>query len=345
MVDFMKPSTIIKMFSQLSHESQIELLNECYSLLYPASAPERVCADIRTSKGYTCPHCSGNAIRHGKTAAGGQRYRCKQCGRTFVITAKTPIGYTKKSGTTWRKYLECFVNQKPLRKSAKDCGISLPTAFLWRHKILDCLEQARKTTSVEGYIQMDETFINISYKGNYHGKIELPRKPRLHGERPNMRGLSREKLCIPCAVDSAGHNVAIVANRGKTSVNALMAAYGNKIVPNSNICSDSEKSYRSLANMTSCCLHAIPSGAISHNGYNIQRVNALHSEIERMRSATRNVASKYLNGYLAYCCWKSGKGNQSTSEQVVSLMQEMFLPNIDTKWETVSCRKAIPVLV
>ena len=341
----MKANTLKLSFSKLSAPEQLDVLDYCYSLVHKADDPTEACNNVKTAGGCVCPSCKIHATRYGKTASGQQRYYCKKCKKTFVMTACTPISRTKKNSTVWRKYFECFVGQKSLRTTAKDCGISLPTAFLWRHKILDCLEQSNRTIKVEGTIQMDETFINDSYKGNYHHKIELPRLARKHGKHAQKRGLSREKLCIPCAVDSAGHQVAIVANRGKTSVKALYAAYGNRIALNSDICSDSEKSYRILANRNSCTLHAMPSGATTHKGYNIQRVNALHSEIEKMRVMTKNVASKYLNGYLAFCCWKYGKSNLSTSELVCSLMNSVFQQSTKTTWENVSCRKAIPILV
>ena len=38
------------------------------------------------TKEITCPRCSrGNVIKHGISAAGKQRYRCRRCGRQFII--------------------------------------------------------------------------------------------------------------------------------------------------------------------------------------------------------------------------------------------------------------------
>ena len=45
-----------------------------------------------------CPHCHSSLInRHGKVA-NMQRYRCKNCGKTFVATTSTPLARLRFKG-------------------------------------------------------------------------------------------------------------------------------------------------------------------------------------------------------------------------------------------------------
>ena len=66
---------------------------------------------------------------------------------------------------------------KVLRDSALDCGINLKTAFLWRHRFLT-LPAVMKPKSLEGIVEVDETFFARSEKGT---KALAGNKPRKRG--------------------------------------------------------------------------------------------------------------------------------------------------------------------
>ena len=67
----------------------------------------------------------------------------------------------------WIKYLKCMLDKKTLKESSEECGISVTTAFLWRHKILDALREVTDKVYLDGTVEADETFFNVSYKGNH----------------------------------------------------------------------------------------------------------------------------------------------------------------------------------
>lgn len=100
----------------------------------------------------SCPHCeSTNFIRDGKNK-GLQRYKCKNCQKTFKDSTNTPThGLHKKHKA--EKYLEALRTGLSVRKSAKYAGISKNTAFAWRHKFLSSLSkmsQIKEEESVGG---------------------------------------------------------------------------------------------------------------------------------------------------------------------------------------------------
>lgn len=341
----MTVAEIYKEIKAISQEEQKLLLNQMLELVNGQSNAFKACEILRQANGFICPFCGGFAVRNGHLNGNKQRFICKTCHRSFVSSTSTPLARTHKNPDVWGKYMECLIKGESLRRTAMDCGISVSTAFFWRHKVLDALEVVAKGTKVAGIVQMDETFFNDSYKGNHQGKIELPRDSKKRGQPAKKRGLSSEKICIPCAVDSTGQKFAIVANRGKVSADALTAAFDGRILGQTNICCDSEKSYRVLARQTGSILHAIPSASRSINGYNIQRVNALHREINAMYQRTHGMSTKYLNGYLALCCWLNGNRSRPTSELRSELLKVIFGVDIQTTNRNTVMRVAVPLLV
>ncbi len=67
----------------------------------------------------SCPHCgSGHFIRYGRTRLGRQRYRCRECRKTFSETTGTPFMYSKKTLRVWADYLFCMGGGLTLRQQS-----------------------------------------------------------------------------------------------------------------------------------------------------------------------------------------------------------------------------------
>lgn len=134
-------------------------------------------------------------VRNGHRKDGTQRYVCKDCGKSFVIATNSIVSGTRKDLSVWEQYIDCMMNGLSIRKTAVACGIHRNTAFLWRHKILDALQNMADDVTLDGIIEADETFFAISYKGN-HSKSKtfaMPRKAHKRGHSTHIRGLSQER--------------------------------------------------------------------------------------------------------------------------------------------------------
>ena len=100
-----------------------------------------------------CPHCkSAHFVKNGK-AQGKQRFMCMTCHKTFTHTNNTILYGVKKDISVWKKYIHCMSKKYSLRKTAEVCGISLPTAFAWRHKILDSLQETQENIRLDGIVE------------------------------------------------------------------------------------------------------------------------------------------------------------------------------------------------
>ena len=105
-----------------------------------------------------CPHCKSNHIKRNGHKNNVQRYLCLDCKKTFNITTNTIVSSTKKDLSVWNQYIDCMMEGYSIRKAAEKCGINKSTAFEWRHKILDALQNMAESVKLDGIIEGDETF-------------------------------------------------------------------------------------------------------------------------------------------------------------------------------------------
>ncbi len=96
--------------------------------------------------GLSCPRCASTDFhRHGRHL-GIQRFRCKECGRTFKETVNTPLHWIHDK-KKMQDYLMTMYEHKSLRNAADEIGIAEVTSFNWRHKILSSLSSLASAPS------------------------------------------------------------------------------------------------------------------------------------------------------------------------------------------------------
>jgi len=237
-----------------------------------------------------------------------------------------------------------MINGLPIRKAAEICHIHRNTTFIWRHKILDALQNVPRNEKLEGIVEADETFFPISYKGNYKkSSFVIPREVRKRGKSIHKRGLSRELVCVPCAIDRSGHSVSKIATFGRVKTKDLHLRYDGKINENATLCTDKMNSYVRFANSNKLNLIQIKSGKSKKGIYHIQHINSYHSSLKRFIRAFNSVASKYLNNYLLWNSWLAVKKG-SLWDKVDSLLKSAISTNATIKSRSLSNRPVIPLL-
>lgn len=102
--------------------------------------PQLLKVDLYKNRKFECcPYCrSVHFIKHG-FFNGIQRYKCKDCKKTFSKTTDSLWYYSKKESNIWVAFIELFLQKRTLRDCADELNISLVTAFYWRHKIMNLL--------------------------------------------------------------------------------------------------------------------------------------------------------------------------------------------------------------
>lgn len=290
---------------------ELKLVADKIMQLLHSSECEPSCITEDTSK---CRNCGteGSVIKFGKDKNGKQRYKCKCCLATFTATSYSVVAHSHRPIDTWKKYIQLLIMGTSLAKSAEICGISIQTAFIWRHKILSVLQKDQDTRVMNGIVEADDMYVSISYKGN-HKKSKNFTMPRKAYERGNdNKGSLFEKACVMCAVERKGNIYGGVIGMGAASPETLGRVFDDRILDDSIVITDKAhglKRYfatRSLEHIqtASCVNPRSPLSPPEIKGvYHIQNVNNLHHRFRRFMHDYNGVATKYLNNYLNLYIW------------------------------------------
>ena len=182
----------------------------------------------------TCPICgSDNAVFFGYSPEGLPRYRCSECGKHYTLLSNTIFHSTNKSFDTWALYLTLMTFNVPLEMAEEVCGMSHPTAMLWRQKVFATVDGYQEHLYLRDRVWIDETYVfdsTLLHDDNFKQK----------------RGLSRNLICIVVAIDIHKNTYAVICGHGKPSATRIYKALKDHIVKGSTIVHDGEKAHNML---------------------------------------------------------------------------------------------------
>ena len=262
-----------------------------------------------------CRKCGekGGIAKFGKDGSGKQRYRCKYCGCTFTATSDSTISHTRCNLSKWEKYIECLLAGLSLEKCSQLCGISVRTAFLWRHKILSVLQNDQDNRVLAGIIELDEAFFPISYKGNRtkSTNFTMPREAYKRGTDSNAQIGSR--ACVMCALERNGQAYGEVLGKGQPTIAMLSHAFDTRILNDSIVLSDRAVGARHYFERNEDLQH-ITLAAVANpkkkfgppevkGAFHIQNINNMHSRLRKFLRPYNGVSTKYLNHYVNLFIW------------------------------------------
>lgn len=242
-----------------------------------------------------CAHChSGNVKKWGKSR-GLQRYRCFDCGKTFNSLTDSPLAFLRKKDR-WLKMASCLKEGLSVRKTAVRCGVSVPTAFRWRHRFL-MAAAADKPIKLEGIAEADETYFLESFKG----RRQLPRPSRKRGGKAKKRGLSSEQIPVLVARDRQGAVIdAVLPDQSKAAVKKVLSG---RLGKDNILCIDGGNALWGFVNEEEIPFKLILSDKHVHEKnpiFHIQNVNSYHHRLKSWMVRFNGVATKYLPNYLGW---------------------------------------------
>lgn len=170
---------------------------------------EKMIAD--ESKELSCPKChSLNFNKHGLDKNGTQRYKCKECGKTFN-NAKNSLFFSGKVNlSAWLVFLECILSGTSTKVACINAKISTVTGSEWMKKIFKAISNYQDNIILQGDVFIDETYIHEDSSKLFFydeiGKIKKVKK--------QPRGISRNKICILVATDKM-HSFAKIICHGR----------------------------------------------------------------------------------------------------------------------------------
>lgn len=333
-------SIITQLYEQMNQDEKDEFLKYLKGeKVKPTENHISIDLNLKIDK---CPHCSSEKIIKNGHKDGIQRFKCKECGKTFTYTNNTILFSSKKDINTWIKFCECLMNKFSIRKCAEICNINTHTAFNWRHKALDALQNMQSEVHLKGVVEADETFFALSYKGN-HRNFKLPRDSHKRGHSVSTRGLSKEMVCVPSIVNLDGMSIGKVSNLEKPSLKDLSKIIDKRIEQGSIFVTDSFRAYNKVAFDNELTHIRISKGKYTNGSFNIQTINSYHSELKRLVIGNfKGVATKYLNNYIVYHNFVNFAKDSFTNKLSI-LTNFVFKIKCSTKGYDIVKRDAVPV--
>jgi len=242
-----------------------------------------------------CPYCRAiNLYRWGK-ASELQRYRCRQCKRTFNALTGTPLARLRHKDK-WFEYEQTMIEGLSIRKSADNCGIAKNTSFKWRHRFLQ-IPATRQPGKMNGIVEADETYFLESFKG----QRRLPRSARKRGGKAVKKGTSKEQVPVLVVRDRHGETAnCILHGTSAQQIEPVLIPLLNKDVI---LCTDGLPTYKQIARQANIVHRPVNIAAgqrVINNIYHIQNVNAYDSRLKQWMRKFNGVATRYLRSYLGW---------------------------------------------
>jgi len=273
-------------------EAQRAALREVLGKTQHEKSPAAL-VDEKFASNPVCPQCRSDSLHKWGIVSGMQRYRCKDCGRSFNALSGTSMARLRKK-ELWLEYSQALADSLSLSKAAERCGIDRTTSFRWRHRFLQAPSQSKACCS--GITEVDETYFRESFKG----KKLSHRVPRKRGKEASMRGLSMEQIPVVVARDRAGQTCdAVLRTRTAKEVGLRI---GSHISPASVLCIEQSRILIKFAKVYGLAFETI--GTKQRRGrervFHVQNVNAYHSRLKNWMRRFHGVATERLPSYLGW---------------------------------------------
>lgn len=150
-----------------------------------------------------CPRCGSHKII-GCGNKPKQRYKCKDCKRTFSKTTGTVFFCSHFSYKDCSRFIMAELQGATLKYEMAMLGTSIATVFLMRHKPYEAVAQFGENT-LSGLIEANFTYKRISFCSTKNK--DVLRRSRKRGKHKNEKdggyhnGSYTDKVCITSAVD------------------------------------------------------------------------------------------------------------------------------------------------
>ncbi len=261
----------------------------------------------------SCPYCHSALLHKWGMRSGLQRYKCKECHKTFNALTFTPLARLQHK-EQWIKYAQDLKEGKSIRASAKYCHIHPSTSFRWRHRMLQ-IPLKTKADHLAGIVEFDETYFLESFKGNRH----IDREPRRRGGTASKRGISSEQTAVLIVRDRSGNTTDAILE--KSNQNTIAEVIVPAVDKDALLCSDKKPAYKAFAKAYHFTLETINLSKNEHtNGIiHVQNVNAYDSKLKSWMKHFHGVATKYLESYLGWMRLLDREKN-ITAEQLLAVI-------------------------
>jgi len=357
----------------------------------------RKCSENR-SETFCCPHCGSISVVKNGSKGGRQRYKCKDCKKSFGDTYGTVLYKSKLSIERWKTLLAYTLHNDSVRFIRKETGMNFRTILYNRHRIAELLKVLlANLDNFESIVQADEYYIPLSFKDmkdpEYFigtlGRMPNTRLSRddrydyvedagyskdmvsqfdkekeeekdclkgfikdtdlqssnkfssalnemtqeniqkvlssLDSQQKKKRGLSYQQVCILSCTDKSQKHYLNPACLSRPEPKHIQEGIVPRLADDVILVTDSLRAYRTVANKNKIHLRQIPSGKHSSGPFNLGLINGYHSKLKMFMDSYNEVASKYIDNYMALFYWQEKQKNNTISSMVESILGVMTM--------------------
>ena len=301
-----------------------------------------------------CPHCGSiGTIKCGKTAAGTQRYKCKDCHKTFTPTINTLFQNSRLTKEQWKELLRGMIEHLSLQKIADNIQMSVKAAWYNKHKVQSALlEIYGDQDTFADIVECDECTTRLSFKGkkdpdffiNHLGrlpkhhrskyeKIEYLKKNGLMGsirpdllsdtlnEQQYLKGSNRDRVCILTATDRSSNLYMKPTCLGNIESSHISQEFEGRFNSDAIMVSDGNNAYIQFAEENNIHHVQVISKDHANGPYSLSRLNSIHSNYrDHYHKGGKNLlATKYLDLGIMFFWWQQKNKDLTTAQQLEEL--------------------------
>lgn len=252
---------------------------QCYAVLEKARWPT----------GFCCPSCQGK--RYGwMIRAGRPYYQCSACRKQTTLTCGTIFASTKLPLSRWFLAMHLLTQAKnnvSALELKRHIGVSYPTAWLVKHKLMQVMREREAVRVLEGRVEIDDAYLGGEHPGGSRG-----------------RG-SENKVPFVAAVqtsDDGHHPIYVSLARIPLTSEAIERWARQTISASAHIVSDGLQAFRVLAQCGATHeRHVVGGGVAAATHPQFRAVNTVLGNLKTAISGTYHAFAfnKYAHRYLA----------------------------------------------
>ena len=228
-----------------------------------------------------CRRCGSSDIqRFGYTPNGIQRYKCKECMRTFTVLTNTIFDSHKIPLTEWLDFLLSIFGHGSINLVSKTNRNACNTTRFWMSKVFLVLQNYQADLMLRKDIQLDETYYKV-------------RQPDIETKEGGMqyRGLSRNQICIGIACDNTTI-ICFVEGKGKPTKQGTLLAFESHIEYGATISHDMEQAHDSLVTL-------LDLKSIEYDSREIKKLPDSENPLNRVNQYCRSL-KHFLNAHSGF---------------------------------------------
>lgn len=260
--------------------------------------------DSKEKNKVECPKCHSEKVIKFGFYNGIQRYKCKNegCCKTFIDEKNNPFRCSKKFKENWEQYFELFIKGISLRECAAKMGITLVTAFFWRHRFLADLCEKNYIKKIGSYVELTKLVLYENFKGDrgYHSE-------------------QRDKIIVVNALNDSIDISSIIAGRKFLGFYEIKDNIIPRIDNKAYVVGFQDGRLKTFAN----ALNEIRNVKLEGDNNELKIDLAYSNKVKKWLNKFNGVASKYLEHYLSWRAFEY-KNNIKYERRNVFSMKKIY---------------------